>query len=139
MRGLLLFLAVMAAASRVYSDEAPDATDFKPIGTVATLCDAQTGTGDCTAPSGDEIVMDVGAYRSVTFVSTGSTGTYSCDIVGNNVGHDAATGSGQTLNSTSLSGSQLAITLTDTPRFIWATCTANSGTVTITAFGRQDR
>ena len=86
---------------------------------------------------GDVIVFDTGGYSSIVVSTTGSVGTYSCDVIGNNTGHDAELGEGETINSVSLTSSDTAISFGSPPRFIWITCSANSGTVTAVIFGRK--
>jgi len=128
---------MLLVACPVLADEAPPAVS---MGSKAlfTFCDAQAGTVDCVGPGGDEAVLDTAGWRSIVFdASQSASTTFTCTVVGNNVGHDAGGGDGQTLPTTDMSDSQFSIELSDTPRFIWITCSANNVSATITGFARR--
>lgn len=134
-----LTLFATQAPSIALADESPDVVaNLGSNGVVFKLCDAFASTGICTS-GGDEIVLDTGGYSSIAIDFSQSTTTFTCDIKGNQVGYDAENDA-QTLNSTSFSGSQFAITLENTPRYVWITCSANGGgSVTATVLARRNK
>lgn len=143
MKSLILsILSLLLVAGPVLADESPPVlNNMGPNGSVFLMCNAD-GTGVCTGPNGDEAVLDTGGMSSVVIdLSQSAATSLDCDVVGNNVGYDAEN-DGTILNSTALSTTQYAITFTDTPRFIWITCSTVSGggaTVTATALARRNK
>lgn len=138
-RFILLLAAFMVAPIISYADSPPEVVAYMGrVGTVFKMCDAEADTTDCLDASGDEIVLDTAGFTSIAIDFSESTTTFTCEAMGNNVGHDAASGVGQDLVATSFSGSQFSQTLPVTVRYIWITCSANAGgAVTVTAFGRR--
>lgn len=137
---ILPALLALTLAGSAFSDTPPadGKRPFRGDPASGTLCDAQAGTGDCTS-GGEEVVLDTAGMQYVTVDLSESVGSFTCTVEGNNVGHDAASGTGQTLHSPALSSSALAVTLTAPPRFIWVNCTVNPTTVTARYVGRLAR
>ena len=136
---------LMGMAGMASADSAPPVlTELGSNGIVFTLCTVAAGAtpGDCVDTNGDEVVLDTGAFSSIVidFSASGAT-TIACDLIGNNLGHDANSGVGQDLTATQFSTTVLAQTLPLTPRFVWVNCTTISGaadTISVTAFGRRE-
>ena len=136
----LALLLLLLIPGFVSADEAPSVVaNLGNNGVVFKLCDSFASTGVCTGTTGDEAVLDTGGYDSIAFDFSQSATTFTCDVKGNSVGYDAENDA-QTLNSTSFSGSQLAITFENTPRFVWVTCSANAGAdLTVTVLARRNK
>lgn len=102
-----------------------------------TMCNAQASTGDCTSSGGDEIVATVSSFSAITFYATQSTASaFTCNIMSNDVGHDAASGAGQQVNVTSLTKTEQVITLYGTLNKVWVTCPSiTDAAVTVTMIG----
>lgn len=140
MKNLILLLTLLA--SPAWADTKPPTDNNLPQnGREATLCSAQTATGDCTH-GGQTIVWDVRGYKTITFDSTASDATsWTCDVIANAVGHDANSGAGHDVTATSISDTADILTLEGGFRYIWVTCSAlvaGGGGVTIWATAVRD-
>lgn len=124
--------AALLWAGGAWADVGPQlASDAPASGTNGCqkylMCNAQTSTGDCTR-AGDEIVARLFGRYTVTFYGTQSTATtYSCDIVSNDEGHDEASGSGYTVNTSSLTNSAEVLSLEGLFDYVWVNCSSISG------------
>lgn len=147
MRKILLLLSLaLTVPFTAFADEAPPLlANLGSMGRVYQMCNEASGwtPADCSADGAgtNPYVLDTGGFDSITidFSQSGAT-TLDCDLVGNNVGHDTASGTGQILNSVAFSASQFTITFDHTPRYVWVNCTTASGgtdTVVATALARQ--
>ena len=139
----LITILSMLFAGMAYADVAPpQASDA--VGAFGTsllgngckkvrMCAGQTATGDCTS-GGDEIVARVASHVHLTFYSNQSTASaWICDIVSNDQGHDAASGSGTTINASSITDANPVLSITGLFDFLWITCpTLADNLVTIT-------
>jgi len=100
------------------------------------FCTAQTATGVCTVSpaSGDEVVLDTfGKWSSLTFYANESVGAFTCNVYGNNSGHDDQSGDGVLLTSTPMDATHEAISLNGGNfGHIWINCSAIATSVTIT-------
>ena len=95
-----------------------------------TMCNAQTALGDCTAlpASGDELVVRVNGTSRLTFYGMQSTATtYSCNVISNDRGHDAATGVGFRVNTASITNTAPILSLVGLFDYVWVNCTAIDG------------
>lgn len=128
---------LLLVASPAYADVASsNTTTARGLAfgcTERVLCSDQTATGDCVSESGDEIVANLGPYSELTFTGLKSSGSYSCDLMYNDQGHDAASGAGHQINTVSVSDEQPSITLSGGHfHYVWATCTEVASSVTMT-------
>ena len=142
---IALMALLLFAAFSVQADTTPTTVTSWNSGLIRMwiMCAAEEDTGVCIK-SGDEIVQDVGEFSVLTFDSTRTTSsTYSCDVYGNDEGHDAATaaGDGEQLNSTSITQADRIINVPGGPRYMWIECTAinGDGVLTITMKGYQSK
>lgn len=105
------------------------------------LCDAQTATGACTAlpTSGDERVAQVEGFDMFTAFSAASTATaYSCRIVSNDEGYDAATPVGDGTTIAYLTSGQRQVSWSGSGSKLFAVCQSIAGGgVTITIRGMR--
>ncbi len=111
------------------------AVDIKPARTKVNnkcssfkMCDAEAGTGPCQDVSNtDEIVHHVGLWANYKFDSLLSGASdYSCDILTNSVGSAASAASDQ-VNTTSITDEEQVYTMRVLLRYIWITCSLNTG------------
>jgi len=97
-----------------------------------TLCSAETTTGVCI--STDEIVLDLRGRWSLSIYGNQSTATaYTCDVISNDIGHDAATGEGQDMTAGALTETNQMVALEGLMGYVWINCsTITGGNVTVT-------
>lgn len=137
----LLAVVLALASFTAHADTNPKVVEsMGEFGAIYTMCDAQTATGDCLDVKGDEIVLQAGAFKFLTFYSKQSTAsTYTCDVMSNEIGHDAASGTGDDLTATAITEAAETTTLEGVFGYIWVTCSAINadGNVTISVVAQQ--
>ncbi len=140
MRRLALTLALALWPALAAADVAPQGTaDAGAGGYLAngcqkvTLCNAQSGTGDCTR-AGDEIVWRLAGQYTLTLYHVQSTATsYTFTLESNDQGHDAASGASDSVSS-AVSETDGPVSLTGLFDYVWINLSAVAGgNVTVTA------
>ena len=129
-RIILLGVLALLAVPTAWADVPPTRTKVNNRCNQYRMCDAHTGTTDCGAAV-DEIVLHVGQWANYTFSSIQSVGSHSCDIISNLQGHDAASGVGDTVNTTAITDEAPMYTMRVLLRHFWLTCSENATSVTI--------
>ena len=138
MRKFIFLLGTLLFAANVsFADASPPVVESLTGCVVYKMCNAQTATGDCSVlpASGDELVLKVASFSNLTFYSTQSTATtYSCDVVSNDVGHDALSGAGHQINTASITESAPILSFSGLFYYLWVNCSAianNQVTITL--------
>lgn len=114
----LLLLFPLAASA----DVKPTTTRINNRCTSYAMCVSQTATSECVDAGGEVIVHTVGRFAHYTFYSTESTAAnYSCDIITNKLGYDAAVTTDQ-VNTTSITDEAPVYTMAVLLHKLWVTC-----------------
>lgn len=129
---LLALLSVLIAFPIVSNaDVAPVVLVSRHDCVKVEMCVAETDTGVCQV-GGDEVVFQPNFRTSLTFYSDQGVGAYSCDMISNSQGHDAASGVGKQINSTSLTTSNPVITINGGVfDSLWIDCSAVGSQATV--------
>ena len=122
MRHLLLALLLLPTVA--LADTKPGKTRINNVCTMYAMCALQSATGECVDASGGVIVHTVGRRADFTFYSTRSTAAdYSCDIITNTLGYDAAITTDQ-VNTDSITDEVPVYTMAVLLHKFWVTCSA---------------
>jgi hypothetical protein len=135
MKRLLAILATLWVASPALAvDARPAAVGLKHSCVQLTMCTAEADTGICLDGDASNIVAFRPEMYSWVFNSTQSVGTWSCNVITNDVGA-TVTGFDYTIPGITLTETASVAWFDGFLHHFWINCSAIGTTVTVTATG----